>query len=244
MNIKLDKVTLIGIDCVGPGKLQAVMNLCQREIDFGAVKLLTSKSINDERLINIPGIRSLEEFSIFCLKDLVDYVDTDFVLLVQRDGFILNPQSWDKSFLNYDYIGSPWVVKDWSINDFDFPEKLRGELIVGNGGFCIRSKKFLEVSSMLFKNGVIKRFHPEDIAISVWYREIFESHGINFAPTELSKQFALEGGDYVYKDQFGFHGYYTNIDDWAENNKDLEFIVGLYRESKGENRPKWKPPKL
>lgn len=244
MNVKLDNVTLIGIDCVDPSKLQAVMDLCQREIDFGAVKLLTSKYINDERLVKIPDIRSLEEYSIFCLRDLVDYVDTDFVLLVQWDGFILNPQSWDKSFLNYDYIGSPWVVKDWSINDFDFPKKLRGKLVVGNGGFCIRSKKFLEVSSMLFKDGVIKRFHPEDIAISVWYRKIFESHGISFAPVEISKQFSLEGGDYVYKNQFGFHGYYTNIDDWAERNGDLEFIVGLYKESKEKNRPKWKPPKL
>jgi len=221
------------------------MILNQKEINFSAVKLLTSKSIKDERLVEIPNIKSLEEFSVFCLKDLVDYVDTGFMLLVQWDGFILNSQSWNKSFLNYDYIGSPWVVKDWSINNFAFPEELRGSLVVGNGGFCIRSKKLLEVSSTLFRDGVIKRFHPEDIAICVWYRNIFESHGISFAPAELSKQFALEGGDFVYKDQFGFHGYYTNIDDWVAKNNGLESIVGLCREElKSKEGQKWKPPIL
>jgi len=245
MKINLDKVTLIGVDCIDPYRLQKVMSICQKEINFASVKLLSSKYIQDERLIKIPEINSPEEYSIFCLKDLVDYVKTDYALLVQWDGFILNPQSWSELFLNFDYIGSPWIVKDWSINDFDFPEKQRGKSIVGNGGFCIRSKKFLKVSSMLYKKGIIKKFHPEDIAISVWYREMFESNGISFAPVELAQQFSIEGGDYIYKNQFGFHGYYTDIKDWIKKNKNTTSIMTLYQAYtyKRNHRHKWIPPK-
>lgn len=241
MKIQLNNVTLLGIDCINPSRLQKVMDLCEEKISFAESKILSSDYIDDTRLVKINRISSHEDFSKFCLSDLKKYVDTEFVLLVQWDGFILNPDSWTNDFLDYDYIGSPWVVKDWSINDFDFPEELRGKLVVGNGGFCIRSKKFLEVSSMLYNNGYIKRFHPEDIALSVWYRQIFENEGIKFASTELARRFSIEGGDYTYTNQFGFHGFYTNIDKWIESHPDYhdEYVL-----VKNKPRSTWKPPKI
>src|SRR3989344_1181308 len=180
MKIQLNNVTLLGIDCINPSRLQKVMDLCEEKIAFAESKILSSDYIDDIRLVKINKISSYEDFSKFCLSDLKKYVDTEFVLLVQWDGFILNPDSWTNDFL-----------------DFDYPEELRGQLVVGNGGFCIRSKKFLGVSSMLYNDGYIKRFHPEDIALSVWYRQIFENKGIKFAPTELAKKFSIEGGEYT-----------------------------------------------
>lgn len=241
MKIQLNNITLLGIDCINPSRLQKVMDLCEEKIAFAESKILSSDYIDDTRLVKINKISSYEDFSKFCLCDLKKYVDTEFVLLVQWDGFILNPNSWTNDFLDYDYIGSPWVVKDWSINDFDFPEELRGQLVVGNGGFCIRSKKFLEVSSMLYDSGHIKRIHPEDIAISVWYRKLFENKGIKFAPPEVAKKFSIEGGDYTYTDQFGFHGFYTNIDRWIELHPDYsdEYVL-----VKNKPRSTWKPPKI
>ena len=53
MKLKLDKVTLLGIDCVDPAKLQEVMNLCEEKITFAKSKLLTSKDVEDHRLIKI-----------------------------------------------------------------------------------------------------------------------------------------------------------------------------------------------
>ena len=35
---------------------------------------------------------------------LASYIETDFVLIVQYDGFVLHAQAWDDDFLNYDYI--------------------------------------------------------------------------------------------------------------------------------------------
>jgi hypothetical protein len=244
MKLNLDKVTLLGIDCIDPTRLQVVMDLCEEKINFAESKLLTSKNIEDSRLVKIEEISSHEQHSQFCLKDLKNYVDTEFVMIVQWDGFILNPSCWTDDFLNYDYIGSPWVVKEWSINDFGFPESWRGRRVVGNGGFCIRSRNFLEVSANLFKSEKIVNFHPEDIAISVWYRDLFIENGIKFADVELARRFAFEGGDDDYKDQFGFHGYYTDIDKWFIGRPDQKYIFEMYTKYKETKRIPWKPENL
>ena len=68
------------------------------------MKLLTSLPTDDSRKIEISHIGSTESYSEFCIRDLVKYVDTDFVLIVQHDGFVLNPNSWNDKFFDYDYI--------------------------------------------------------------------------------------------------------------------------------------------
>lgn len=243
MKLELNNITLLGIDCVDPSRLSTVMDLCQEKIEFGDVKLLSSKNISDKRWIEIDKVSTKEEYSVFCLNDLVNYVKTEYVLLMQWDGFILNLNSWSDMFMKYDYIGSPWVVKDWAINDFGFPESWRGQRVVGNGGFCLRSKKFLDVSSNLYHQGKLVRTHPEDIAISVWYRDLFISKGVNFAPVELARTFAFEGGDDSYTNQFGFHGFYTNITKWFSENNDREVIHAMYLQYHKEPKHLWKPDK-
>ena len=143
--IKLPNVTLLGADCVNIERLILAMDISEKEIEFGAVKLLTSLPTEDKRKVAIPYIGSIEEFSRFCIEDLNNYVDTDYVLLVQYDGFILNPKSWTYEFLKYDYIGAPRAVGMLELDDF--PRELNnGKWVVGNGGFCLRSKKLLEIS--------------------------------------------------------------------------------------------------
>lgn len=244
MNLKLNNVTLLGIDCINPSRLSIVMDLCQEKIEFAEAKLLSSIKVNDKRWVNINNISCLEDYSVFCLNNLINHVNTDYVLLVQWDGFVLNPKSWSDVFTQYDYIGSPWVVKDWAINDFDFPASWRGRRVVGNGGFCLRSKKFLETSHSLYNAGKIIRTHPEDIAVSVWYRNHFVSEGINFAPIDLAKSFAFEGGDDKYINQFGFHGYYSNINDWFRENKNRNDIYNMYLEYNRQEKSSWKPTKI
>ena len=36
---------------------------------------------------------------------------TDFVLTIQHDGFILNPDAWRDDFFDYDYIGARLAVE-------------------------------------------------------------------------------------------------------------------------------------
>lgn len=229
---KLSNITLLGIDCVNVERLQAAMDICQKDFEFGAVKLLTSLPTNDPRLVKIPPIGSIEEYSKFCIEKLKDFVDTDFVLLVQHDGFILNPESWTDEFLDYDYIGSPWLVADWSVEKYNFPKSQLGKVMVGNGGFCIRSKKFLEVSAKLFREGKIPVVNPEDVSLLVWHKDLIEAEGIKIAPPELAQKFGIEGEEWTFDKQFGFHGFaWTYIDKWINEHPEYPHIATYYKEA-------------
>ena len=216
----LPNVTLIGIDCVNVERLQKALDISCERIEFEEVKLLTSLDTDDTRKIKIPHIDSIEVFSEFCLKDLIKYVNTDFVLLVQYDGFVLNPDSWSDDFLKYDYIGAPWFVNDefW-FKKYIFPRELQGKIVVGNGGFSLRSKKYLEISNRLFANSTFDKYHPEDLVMCVWNRKAVEDLGIKFAPIDIAERFSIEGGDHKYNKQFGFHGLkWTDISKWIKEN--------------------------
>ena len=218
--IYLPNVTLLGIDCVDVERLIKALDISSEQIQFADVKLLTSLPTNDKRRVEIPHIGSTEEYSEFCIRRLADYIDTDFVLIVQYDGFVLNPTSWTDEFLNYDYIGAPWFVHDefW-FTKFNFPRNLFDTIVVGNGGFCLRSKKFLEVSSKLADEGAFDKYHPEDVVVCVWDKDKMENAGIKFAPVDIAEKFSIEGSDHVYSNQFGFHGFrWTDISLWIEKN--------------------------
>ncbi len=231
--IKLPNVTLLGIDCVNVERLQTAMDVCQKDIQFGAVKLLTSLPTDDKYLIKIEHIGDISEYSRFCAEELVKYVDTDYVLIVQYDGFILNPQSWSNDFLKYDYVGAPWLVADWSLKNYNFPSNLLGKRVVGNGGFSLRSKKFLEVSAKLMREGKIPKIHLEDVSLCIWHKDLLDSEGITIAPVELAQRFSIEGDDDKYEKQFGFHGFYwTDIDKWVSEHSEYTLIVDLYRSIK------------
>ncbi|MBI5140529.1 MAG: hypothetical protein HZA94_03740 [Candidatus Vogelbacteria bacterium] len=205
---KLTSVTLAGIDCINVERLQRALNISSQGLEFAKIKLLTSLRTKDSRRIRVPRIGSIESFSRFCVHDLYRYIDTRFVLLVQYDGFVINPDSWSDEFLEYDYIGAPWLVSSWSVRRHDFPTGLVGRLVVGNGGFSLRSKRFIEASARLAREGVFSRCHPEDVALCVWYRERLEKEGLKFAPPSVAVRFSIEGDNsYGYKNQFGFHDY-------------------------------------
>jgi hypothetical protein len=137
---------------------------------------------------------SKEAYSKFILKELYKYIDTDYALIIQHDGYVKNAEAWSDEFLKYDYIGAPWWYKDGHN--------------VGNGGFSLRSKKLLKATAELFSDLPINLLHPEDHVICRTYRKIFEQGGIKFAPEELAAKFSFEGYNQPgqWSGQFGFHG--------------------------------------
>jgi hypothetical protein len=218
---KLKNVTLLGIDCVDVERLRLAINICLNSFEFAEVKILTSLNVADkEHIVKIKAISSTEEYSRFIINDLDQYVDTTHVLLIQYDGFILNPDAWTDEYLNYDYIGAPWLVADWSVANFSFPQELVGKFIVGNGGFSLRSKKLLTLTAELSQEGKISKLHPEDVSFCVWHRQLLEEKGIKFSPLVLAKKFAFESeskDNYSWDGQFGFHGLkWTDISKWSK----------------------------
>ena len=114
MKPNLSNITLVCVDCVNHGEAVAAIRKSMEQCDFAAVKFITDKPFEFEEIevVNIPTIGSKEEYSHFMIKELYKYFDTDFVLVIQADGYVLNGKSWLSEFLDYDYIGAPWLYND------------------------------------------------------------------------------------------------------------------------------------
>jgi hypothetical protein len=117
--------------------------------------------------------------------------------------------------MQYDYIGASWPHCD------------PGE-DVGNGGFCLRSKKLYQAIEIIrpkvdyfslhqefdwmhsFTDRFGHRSVPEDYVICTLYRKrLIDEFDIRFAPTELANQFSVElNFDTPWLGRsFGFHGF-------------------------------------
>ena len=186
--ITLNNITLI---CIDDNTFRGInsINKSIKQVNFGAVKLLTGnyKGCQQQNIcisnLDAP-LGSKENYSKFVLRELNNYVDTPFVLITQWDGFVINGDGWKDEFFDYDYIGARWV---W-------------DNVVGNGGFSLRSKKFLEVCSTFS----FELTHPEDHQICRIYKEDLEKLGLKFATSEVAHKFAVENETYT--NQFGYHG--------------------------------------
>ena len=112
--INLPNVTLVAVAGVRIQEAYNAIKHSMKGITFGEVKLLTPKNAETEntevQIIKLDKELDYVEYNRFILYDLKDYINTEFVLLVQDDGYVVNPTSWLDDFYNYDYIGAIWPV--------------------------------------------------------------------------------------------------------------------------------------
>ena len=198
----LPDVTLAIVDCVNYERAKKVIDHCGSFFDFKDVKILTHfQNEQDSRIINIPKIETIEEYSHFCIKELGNYFNTSHILVVQHDGFIIEPQMWSDEFLQYDYIGAPWSQT--------YPDSLmfayRKGWLVGNGGFSLRSKRLYDALNDLNPTTT----HCEDTILGIHLRDTLEKqYEIKFAPNHIAAKFSTE--NYVVgitrNMSFGQHG--------------------------------------
>lgn len=225
MKRKLTGVTLLGIDCVDIDRLIQAAEICLKDFIFEEVKLLTSLPSNNQSVVSIDPLTSVEEYSKFIIEKLDEYVNTPHVLIIQYDGFILNPEAWSDAFLDYDYIGAPWLIRNSHIRN-GWPQELLGKYLVGGGGFSLRSKKLTSLCADISKKNFFKKYNPEDVVLCLDNRGYLENKGIVFAPVELAKKFCYAAEDmehYSWNDQFGFHGlWYTDISKWTKNHPEYK----------------------
>lgn len=188
--LRLDTTTLLCLDTRHPELADKALQKCLAQATFADAVLLTHVGYQstDPRIKTyaVSELKSIEDYSRFMIKNIDPYVTGSHVLVVQWDGYIVNPESWSSEFLKYDYIGAPW------------PDKSNA---VGNGGFSLRSKKLLSALA----DPQIVHYHPEDRIICDEYKSYLEQkHGIAFAPVDLASRFACEMIPPSVK-PFGFH---------------------------------------
>ena len=131
------------------------------------------------------------EYDNFVVNQLPQYINTTHFLIVQFDGFIINPDEWSNLFWHYDYIGAPW------------PQHNHGPMNVGNGGFSFRSRRLSELVSTTnynYFNGNI----PEDLYVCQHLRPWLEQQNCFFPHESIASHFSAESYLYRYP-TFGFH---------------------------------------
>ena len=154
--------------------------------------------------------------NIDCIKNLHRRFDTEYVVIIQSDGMPVN--SGLENFLGrFDYIGAPWPGhchwKDW------FPYPKYG---VGNGGFCLRSKRICEQAAHAYN--ACWRYLPynwlvgDDVFycktmpfLSRYWRREFKfptvSEAIKFSVEAIPPGIAIEEPPLGFHSEYGFQQY-------------------------------------
>ncbi len=196
--LELPDVTLCCVDTANHAlALRALARSCEG-ISYARVALLTDTLPHDIAVpsgidvVSIAPIASRDAYSEFVLKSLLPHVATTHALLVQWDGYVINPAAWDLAFLDCDYIGAKW---------FWYDDGMR----VGNGGFSLRSRRLLEA----LQDPRISLVDVEDLTICRSFRPLLErDHGIRFATEGEADRFSFEAA-YPIGKPFGFHGLFN-----------------------------------
>jgi len=160
------------------------------------------------------------EYGWFMMFALWRVVHTEFALVVQEDGWVVNGANWRDEFLDCDYIGAPIHLAKidtpqgtyWR-NSFAWAEEQQkpDHIVtpIQNGGFSLRSRRLMralvdhphirvEIPPPDVVEGDPLRMHwqhnalHEDVQLSGVLRPALEAVGIRFAPLELARSFAIE----------------------------------------------------
>lgn len=211
MTLHLKDVTICSIDCVTASLAADAINESMEHIVFGDAILLSDKVISGRfRPVQIKKLNSRLEYSRFVIEELVGYINTEFVLLVQWDGFVTSAATWDKIFLDYDYIGARWP---WH----------KDSLSVGNGGFSLRSKRLMK--EVLLIESSIDYSLNEDEIICQSYRPHLEGKGMRFASESIADRFSYERVVPEFE-TFGFHGLF-NMWRHCDDSKMIDVLSNL-----------------
>lgn len=176
--LELEDVTLIALTSLDfPAHKEAIDKSCDG-IKWGGVKIVWDE-----------GIKSIDDWNKAVIYDLWKYVDTRYAMLIHADGYVINPDVWDDSWLEYDYIGAPWPLPQ---DDYSYRDRFRKIQRVGNS-VSLRSYDLMYMPTQL---GLPWQEYygntNEDGFLCVHNRHILEEHGMKFAPLETAVNFSKE----------------------------------------------------
>ena len=210
--LKLHNVSLLAIAYKKDvDQTQISMKISSENIDFGAIKLLTSAQPKikypDIEYVPIEPMMNLNEYSKAMIEDLHKYFKTTHCLVVQADSFVVNHKLWKDEFLKYDYIGAPWSDKLVVNQNLVLNVKKNP---VGNGGFSLRSRKLVQATAKIDYDSLKFPLKSEDVIICHYLYDKMIEEGVKFAPPKLAAQFSIENVNNLYGQNpdsvFGFHG--------------------------------------
>ena len=159
------------------------------------------------------GNLSYLQYSVFMMHSLHQFIHTDFCLVVQDDGWVLNGENFKPEYYDYDYIGAPSHCAFGEGNlylQFAWTQATEPVKVVQNGGFSLRSRRFLEACN---KHGIVhlnsNEIHGwnEDAQLSAILKPTLQSFGYKYCPDDIAKNFSIEYvGHGFHEEGFNFGG--------------------------------------
>jgi len=192
--LELPQVTLCCIDTVNHLLAMRALRRSTAGVRFARTLFITDRHMDESGIdcCVIDTLATRDAYSRFLLKTLLRYVDTPYVLIVQWDGYVVNPSAWRDDFLDCDYLGAKWHWRDPPYR-------------VGNGGFSLRSRRLL----VALQDPRIELTEAEDATICLAFRDLLEhEHGIRFGTERQADAFSFEAANPVTL-PFGFHGLFN-----------------------------------
>jgi hypothetical protein len=199
--IAIPNTTLVIVDCVEAARAEKVIEETLKLCSFDDVKFLTSLDTNSPYRVKIAPIKTQNEYSEFILRHSYKYCDTLHMQIIQFDGWVVNPETWDDNWCQYDYIGA--LFDGDPNNDF----------MVGNGGFSFRSRRLMSFVSENMKGELgsgYNGYYNCDGVISLGMRTVLTEAGFKFAPSSVARKYSLERCvKNMYNKPYGFHSFYA-----------------------------------
>lgn len=192
--------------CINYGNLDdafRVVNHCMEVFPrFDKITLIHPEADNPKRAMHIDIVQAKSPTQNECFtKEMPQYITCDHALGIQWDGFIVRPDLWDESWLQYDWIAPPWPLQNIPNPDHR----------VGSGGFCMFSKR---MSDAWLK--VIDLESNNDWQIGATRRNELEALGMKYAPVEVAEKFGreipIEDSTVKEGESFGFHDFRHEIE--------------------------------
>jgi hypothetical protein len=231
---RITVVSVTGLQSVAGGAVRAIVKSCGEMPGARAMLISPERPEGMPEWVQHVAVRPFGymEYSLFVLYVLHRFIETDFALIVQDDGWVLSGANWRREFLDWDIIGAPvHLARVVGQSEDAFHTGFQWEPFVGragtrvdvvyNGGFTLRSKRFLEAPRRLglplLIPPVSKIVGPpwqmqwdadivlEDVHLCTVMRPELERAGLRFAPLDLAREFAIEqvGGDFHQNLDFG-----------------------------------------
>jgi hypothetical protein len=167
-----------------------VLRYCNKIVQFERTVLfsyLTPPKDYEGEYVQIPRLPNVDQFNILVNKTVPKYLEGEFSCALHEDGAFLDTSLWENEFLRYDFVGAPWR-----------------DGVVGNGGFCIESKRFNH-EKMKLPPYVPGKIVASDFYVARVHREALLNAGMKFAPADVAERFSTETTGHN-KPSLGFHG--------------------------------------
>ena len=196
------KITMFS--CVNPAEIK----LATEHLE--ANRRMACNVVSDAVVIPMPSVEEFNKWFVGGLRsEKLDATGYDFIINVEPDASVANPEAWDDRFTKYDYMGAPWPaswkrLRHYAHSHGEVPENV----LVGNSGFCMMSRKFVQTLRKLsneFQGYSFDRDGGCDFYLCIAKARTLRKDGVRIPEPSVASRFSVERSPYL--GSFGVHNW-------------------------------------